>query len=491
MQTKTGSPSGTPALAESRTSARVYQVLRLLAVVMFLFLFLPGLDPARISGLINRNLSLFTAGISHSQLVNGFSKAFRKGWIEESTLTALQIGSLTCVLGILAQAGGMCASLGSHKLKRIGTGVTLGGAVASLAGLGCIYACHNAFVHAEKADKLEPVLPVGFAVLAVLVAASAVLSVILLATGKKAAKEETCEIEPKYQLFLMCLPFLLLAFLFGYLPLYGWRYAFFDYKAGDVLSMSNFVGFKWFTYLVQNKATHSDIIRVMKNTLGISGLGIATSWASMIFAVFLAEIKNEKYRRFVQTFTTIPNFISWVLIFAVATAIFSTDGFVSNLMIKAGVWATGKNLLASDAHVWLQMLAWSLWKGLGWGAIVYIASISGIDQSLYEAAKVDGAGRFARMWNITIPELMPTYCVMLLMSVANILNNGMEQYLVFSNSANQASIQVLDLYVYNLGIGSGLIPLSTAIGMLKSVVSVVLLLVANRISKKARGESII
>ena len=289
----------------------------------------------------------------------------------------------------------------------------------------------------------------------------------------------------------MCLPFLLLAFLFGYLPLYGWRYAFFDYKAGDVLSMSNFVGFKWFTYLVQNKATRSDIIRVMKNTLGISGLGIATSWASMIFAVFLAEIKNEKYRRFVQTFTTIPNFISWVLIFAVATAIFSTDGFVSNLMIKAGVWTTGKNLLASDAHVWLQMLAWGLWKGLGWGAIVYIASISGIDQSLYEAAKVDGAGRFARMWNITIPELMPTYCVMLLMSVANILNNGMEQYLVFSNSANQASIQVLDLYVYNLGIGSGLIPLSTAIGMLKSVVSVVLLLVANRISKKARGESII
>ena len=482
MQTKTGSPSGTPALAESRTSARVYQVLRLLAVVMFLFLFLPGLNPARISGLINRNLSLFTAGISHSQLVNGFSKAFRKGWIEESTLTALQIGSLICVLGILAQAGGMCASLGSHKLKRIGTGVTLGGAVASLAGLGCTYACHNAFVHAEKADKLEPVLPVGFVVLAVLIAASAVLSVLLLATGKKAAKDEACEIEPKYQLFLMCLPFLLLAFLFGYLPLYGWRYAFFDYKAGDVLSMSNFVGFKWFTYLVQNKATRGDIIRVMKNTLGISGLGIATSWASMIFAVFLAEIKNEKYRRFVQTFTTIPNFISWVLIFAVATAIFSTDGFVSNLMVKAGVWATGKNLLASDAHVWLQMLAC---------AIVYIASISGIDQSLYEAAKVDGAGRFARMWNITIPELMPTYCVMLLMSVANILNNGMEQYLVFSNSANQASIQVLDLYVYNLGIGSGLIPLSTAIGMLKSVVSVVLLLVANRISKKARGESII
>ena len=189
----------------------------------------------------------------------------------------------------------------------------------------------------------------------------------------------------------------------------------------------------------------------------------------------------------VQTFTTIPNFISWVIVFAVATAIFSTDGFISGLMMKAGVWDTGRNLLVNNTHVWLQMLLWSLWKGLGWGAIVYIASISGIDQSLYEAAEMDGAGRFAKMWYITIPELMPTYCVMLLMSVANLLNNGMEQYLVFENSANSAVIQVLDLYVYKLGLGSGLIP----IGMLKSVVSVILLFAANKISKKARGESII
>lgn len=289
----------------------------------------------------------------------------------------------------------------------------------------------------------------------------------------------------------MLLPFLLLCFLFGYLPLYGWRYAFFDYSAGDVLTMDKFVGFKWFTYLFQNEATRNDIIQVMKNTLNISGLGLATSWFSMIFAVFLAEIKNKRYRQLVQTFTTIPNFISWVIVFAVATAIFSTDGFISGLMMKAGVWDTGRNLLVNNTHVWLQMLLWSLWKGLGWGAIVYIASISGIDQSLYEAAEMDGAGRFAKMWYITIPELMPTYCVMLLMSVANLLNNGMEQYLVFENSANSAVIQVLDLYVYKLGLGSGLIPLSTAIGMLKSVVSVILLFAANKISKKARGESII
>lgn len=488
--TKTLAP-GQGAASTSGTAELVYKLLRVLAIVSIVFLFIPTLNPARVSGLINQNTSLFTSGVSYSQLTNGFSKAFRKNWVSEGTMISIMISSLVTFLGIAVDCGGMACTLGSHRLQRIGTGLALGGGVLMVGGLAGLYSCYNVLCGTTKPDKILPQLPVAWFIMAAIALITAAGSLLVLLTGEKSHKGEKIEIAPKYQLFLMCIPFLFLCFLFGYLPLYGWRYAFFDYKAGDVLSMDNFVGLKWFTYLFQNEATRSDIIRVMKNTLGISGLGLATSWCSMIFAVFLAEIKNDKYRRFVQTFTTIPNFISWVLIFAVATAIFSTDGFVSNLLVKLGVWAQGQNLLVNNSHVWLQMLAWSLWKGLGWGAIVYIASISGIDQSLYEAAKVDGAGRFARMWNITIPELMPTYCVMLLMAVANILNNGMDQYLVFSNSANSANITVLDLYVYNLGIGSGLIPLSTAIGMLKSVVSILLLFAANKISKAARGDSII
>ena len=148
-------------------------------------------------------------------------------------------------------------------------------------------------------------------------------------------------------------------------------------------------------------------------------------------------------------------------------------------------------MLMGGSHVWLQMLAWGLWKGIGWSAIIYVAAISGIDQQLYEAATVDGAGRFQRMWNITVPSLIPTFCVLLLMSIANILSNGMDQYLVFENSTNTSSIMVLDLYVYKLGIGQGQIPLSTVIGMVKSVVSVTLLFAANGISKLIRGESIV
>ncbi len=477
--------------AASGTAELIYKLLRVLAIVSIIFLFIPTLNPARVSGLINQNTSLFTSGVSYGQLTNGFSKAFRKNWISEGTMVAVMISSLVTFLGIAADCGGMACTLGSHRLQRIGTGLALGGGVLMVGGLAGLYSCYNVLCGTSKPDKILPQLPVAWYIMVGIALITAVGSLLVLLTGEKSHKGDKIEIAPKYQLFLMCIPFLFLCFLFGYLPLYGWRYAFFDYKAGDVLSMDNFVGLKWFTYLFQNEATRSDIVRVMKNTLGISGLGLATSWCSMIFAVFLAEIKNDRYRRFVQTFTTIPNFISWVLIFAVATAIFSTDGFVSNMLVKLGVWATGQNLLVNNSHVWLQMLLWSMWKGLGWGAIVYIASISGIDQSLYEAAKVDGAGRFARMWNITIPELMPTYCVMLLMAVANILNNGMDQYLVFENSANTASITVLDLYVYKLGIGSGLIPLSTAVGMLKSVVSIVLLFSANKISKMARGDSII
>jgi putative aldouronate transport system permease protein len=211
----------------------------------------------------------------------------------------------------------------------------------------------------------------------------------------------------------------------------------------------------------------------------------------MAFAIFLSEIKNTRFRRLVQTFTTIPNFISWVLVFAIAFCIFSTDGFISSLLVNSGVWTQGKNFLMDGSHTWLKMLLWGMWKGLGWSAIIYIAGISGIDQTLYEAATVDGAGRFQKMWHVTVPGLLPTFFVLFLMAVAGALNNGLDQYLVFENTSNTSAIQVLDLYVYKMGIVNGSIPFSTAVGMLKSVVSVVLLFLANGVSKKLRGETII
>ena len=278
---------------------------------------------------------------------------------------------------------------------------------------------------------------------------------------------------------------------FSYLPLWGWRYAFFDYRAGvTTLTRDNFVGFKWFTFLFQNPATLNDIVRVMRNTLVMSTLGLATSWLPMIFAMFLAEARSPRFKKFVQTFTTIPNFISWVLVYGLALAIFSTDGFVNSFLINMGWRTQPVNYLMGDSFIWLKMWAWGTWKGLGWSAIIYIASISSIDPTLYESATVDGAGRFQKMRYITLPSLMPTYFVLLIMAVAAFLSNGMEQYLVFENATNTGKITVLDLYVYQLGIKNGVIPLSTVIGMVKSTVSIVLLLSVNKLSQYVRGESI-
>ena len=293
------------------------------------------------------------------------------------------------------------------------------------------------------------------------------------------------------KMFLMILPFLILSFMFSYFPLHGWIYAFYDYRAPLKLSQCDFVGFKWFTMLFRNPTQISQLMDVMKNTFAMSLLGIATSFLPLMFAVFLSEIKNKRYRNLVQTLTTVPNFISWTLVYAVAFSLFSTTGMWNSVLQQIGVITQPMKILDSGKHVWLTMLLWSLWKGLGWNSIMYLASISSIDQELYDAAKVDGANRFHLMRYITVPSLLPTYFVLLMLSVASFLSNGMDQYFVFQNAFNQKYIQVLDLYVYNIGMSGKSMSLATAVGIMKSIVSIVLLTVVNMVSKRTRGESIL
>ena len=293
------------------------------------------------------------------------------------------------------------------------------------------------------------------------------------------------------RMFLYMLPFLLLCFAFSYFPLHGWIYSFYDYKPPLKLSQCNFMGLRWFKMIFGNPAQVRQLFIVMRNTFAMSFLNIATSVLPLFFAVFLNEIKCKWFRKMVQTLTTIPNFISWVLVYAVAFCLFSNTGMVNTVFQNLGVILKPIKFLDSDSHTYIAMLLWSTWKGLGWGAIMYLASIAGIDQEMYEAARVDGAGRFQLMRYITLPELMPTYFVMLMLSVANFLNNGMDQYFVFQNAFNKAHIQVLDLYVYNIGMTGSSLSLATAISMLKSLISVTLLMALNGISKKIRGVSLV
>lgn len=291
--------------------------------------------------------------------------------------------------------------------------------------------------------------------------------------------------------FLYILPFLILVLVFSYYPLYGWVYAFFDYKPPFPLSMDSFVGLKWFHSMVENDVKIKQVLRVLRNTFAMSGLSLFFSWFPMIFAVFLNEIKCTPFKKVVQTVTTLPNFVSWVLVYSIAYNVLSSTGAVNTILMNLGIIDTPQLFLQSSEHVWFKMWLWLTWKNAGWAAIMYIAAITGIDEELNEAARVDGASRLQIIRHITIPSILPTYFVLVMLNLANFLSNGMEQYYVFQNAFNKEYIQVLDLYVYNLAMGNGGYSLSVAVSILKSIVSIILLCLTNGFSKLVRGEGFI
>lgn len=235
----------------------------------------------------------------------------------------------------------------------------------------------------------------------------------------------------------------------------------------------------------------TQLLNVLRNTFAISGLSTLFSWFPMAFAIFLNEITSKRYRKFVQTVTTLPNFISWVLVYSIAYSVLSSTGAVNSVLMGLGLADTPRMFLQSSEHIWFKMWVWLTWKNAGWAAIMYIAAISGIDEEMNEAARIDGASKIQIIWHITLPSLLPTYFVLLMLNLANFLSNGMEQFYVFQNAFNKEYIQVLDLYVYNLAMGGGGYSLSVAISILKSLVSVVLLVATNSLSKLVRGEGFI
>ncbi|WP_460053661.1 ABC transporter permease subunit [Spirochaeta dissipatitropha] len=471
----------------------LYMLSRGLILFSCLAMFFPAFNPARISDRIGRGVSLFTTGVSYAGLTSRFERAFIQGWVDRSVFVLLMIAAVIIIIGVILCAIGACMSLGNNRMRLSGHKYPLIGSLVMMAGLTGVYFAYLQLVTAGEALRLEPSFPSYFStyltISVILLLVSITITMFERYSGEELEKESA--MPEKYSLFLMLLPIIVLVFLFSYLPLWGWRYAFYDYTAGGVLSRENFVGFKWFTFLFQNRATLNDLLRVMRNTLVMSGLGIVTSWLPVAFAICLHELRSSKLRRVVQTFTTIPNFISWVLVYAIALAIFSTDGFLNSMLDMLAGSGNRTNWLMTGDNTWIKMLLWGTWKSVGWSAIVYIAAIAGIDPQLYEAATIDGAGRYQKIIHIVIPGILPTYLVLLLLQIAGVLSNGLEQYLVFLNPLNKDTIEVLDLYVYNIGINDGRIPLSTVVSMAKSVISVALLFIANRASKIIRGHSII
>ncbi|GIO89940.1 ABC transporter permease [Paenibacillus lactis] len=288
-------------------------------------------------------------------------------------------------------------------------------------------------------------------------------------------------------LLLLALPFILFAFAFSYVPLFGWIYAFFDYRPGIPLSQAAFLGLENF----RNMFDDPRMGPVLINTLALSFLSILTAPIPMLLAIMISEVRAGWFKRLVQTVSTLPNYISWIIVFSLAFSMFSTEGAVNSIMLKTGIGSPPVDVLGNYDRVWTVQTLLLLWKSVGWSAIIYLAAIVSIDSEQYDAAKVDGAGRLRSIWYITIPSIMPTFIVLLLLSISNLMSAGFEQYLVFSNVMIADRIEVLDLYVYRLGLVTGDYSYSTAVGIFKTVISVVLLFSVNFLSKKFRGQGIV
>ena len=286
----------------------------------------------------------------------------------------------------------------------------------------------------------------------------------------------------RWLLTLLALPFVIHIIAIRYVPLAGWALAFFNYKPGRDLATMPFVGLKYFKLIGFYR---EDVLNALTNTVALSALALLFSWFPMLLAILINEIRSQRRRMVIQTAITIPNFVSWVIVYSLCFCIFSSEGLFNQ------VFHANNNVLGNKDTIWLFMEGLSIWKSAGWSSIIYLAAITGIDETLYEAAVVDGANRWQCTLHVTLPGIMSTFIVLLLLQVGSFLSVGMDQYFAFSNVMVQSKLEVLELYTYRIGLKTMDYSFATAISIIQSLVSVALLLGVNGLSKLTRGEGII
>jgi len=289
-------------------------------------------------------------------------------------------------------------------------------------------------------------------------------------------------------LFGMAVPLFAMVIVFNYFPLWGWVMAFVKYRPGVPICNSPFVGLQYFAKIFESG---SDFLSVFRNTLIMGLLGLICIPLAVILALMLNECKVRIFNKVIQTASSLPNFISMVIVYSIFFKFLSVeDGLVNVILVKWHVLGQPIDFLANENMVYALQTFVGIWKGLGWTAIIFISAISSVDQELYEAAVVDGAGRFQKIWFITIPGIMPTVIIMTILSIGYLLSSGFEQYYLFYNGMVASRIEVIDTYVYRTGIAQGSYSFATAVGISKTIISVLLLSGANLLAKKTTSKSI-
>lgn len=285
-------------------------------------------------------------------------------------------------------------------------------------------------------------------------------------------------------LYLLTVPGILYFAIFKYAPMYGLIIAFKDYVPFAGINGSQWVGLQNFRDFFSNP----DFFRILWNTLMLAFLNIFFSFpAPIILALLLNELRSKVFQRTVQTFVYVPHFLSWTIVVSLWYILFNVDhGAVANFVDSL----TGKEIDFLSDPAWFRpmIVLQSIWKEIGWGTIIYLAALSGVDQEQYEAAIMDGAGRFRRVWHITLPAIRSTIIIMLIMKVGSILTTGFDQIYLMTNQLNRTVADVFDTYVYMMGITNGAYSYSTAVGLFKSVVGIILVFGTNKLAKRF-GES--
>lgn len=285
-------------------------------------------------------------------------------------------------------------------------------------------------------------------------------------------------------LFLLVLPTILYYIIFHYVPMWGIRIAFYRYNVFAGLEGSPFVGLQHFRTFLNSPIAG----QVIKNTVILSLQGLAVNWpATIFFALMLNEVRFPRFKKVVQTVSYLPHFLSTVIICGIVTSFLAPQTGAINLLIKA-MGGESIYFMAKSEYFRPIWLISGLWSGLGWGTIIYLAAISSVDPTLYEAARLDGAGRWRQMWNITIPSIAPTIVTMLILKMGDILDSSLEKVLLLQHSATTDVSEVIASYVYKVGIGQQNYSFSTAIGLWQSLVNLVLVLISNWLANKLTDE---
>lgn len=294
-------------------------------------------------------------------------------------------------------------------------------------------------------------------------------------------------IKRNWILYLFLLPTIIYAIMFWYAPMYGVQIAFRNYRIADGIMGSEWVGFEWIMKFLDSPRFWD----ILKNTITLSLYTLLAGFPlPIILALFMNNIRNHHAKKFVQTITYMPYFISTVVLVGMMSIFFSPYGGIVNTILS---WfgGSGDTYFMGDAKYFRHMYVWTnVWQSAGWGSIIYMAALAGVDQDLHEAARIDGANKFQRVWHIDIPAIMPTICILLIMNFGNIMSLGYEKVYLMQNDLNSSVSEIITTYVYKMGLLNRQYSYSAAIGLFNSVINFSLVVIVNKIVKKLSGSGL-